>query len=170
MEELINDKTIIKNDIYNVFKDSITCPLCLNILINPVMCLNCQNTYCKKCIDNLSQKSQNCPNRCINPNYQKCISKNDILSKFKFECKGCGNSIQYNNIRKHYNECCPDKIPAEGENKTENNIEKEETENKNAQKKSKFQKISNEEIEILKKKGNDVAYITGKKKIFLILF
>ena len=75
MEELINDKTIIKNELYNVFKDSITCPLCLNILINPVMCLHCQNAFCKKCIDNWSKNSQKCPKRCDNPNIKKVLAK-----------------------------------------------------------------------------------------------
>ena len=60
--------------------------------------------FCKKCIDNWSKKSQQCPNRCNNPNYQKSIGKNDILSKLKFKCKGCDNPILYDNIRKHYNE------------------------------------------------------------------
>ena len=157
MEELINDNTIIKDDLYNIFKNSIECSLCLNILINPVMCLNCQNAFCKKCIDNWSKKSQQCPNRCDNPNYQKSIGKNDILSKLKFKCKGCDNPIPYDNIRKHYSECCPDKIPEEKET---NKI----VENNNTQKQSKFEKLSREEIELLKNKGNDITYITGKKK------
>ena len=189
MEELINDNTIIKNDLYNMFKSSIECSLCLNILINPVMCLNCQNAFCKKCIDNWSKNSEKCPNRCDNPNYQKCIGKNDILSKLLFKCKGCDNPIEYDNVRKHYSTCCPDKIPIEKEennkieennkveekNKVEENNKMEEKkkveENNNIQKKSKFEKISRDEIEILKNKGNEFAYITGKTKfiIFLII-
>ena len=129
------------------------------------MCLNCQNAFCKKCIDNWSKNSQKCPNRCDNPNYQKSIGKNDILSKLKFKCKGCDNPIEYDNVRKHYSTCCPDKIPVE---KEENNKLEE---NNNTQKKSKFEKISRDEIEILKNKGNDITYITGMTKfiIFLII-
>ena len=176
MEELINENTIIKDDLYNIFKDTIVCSLCSNILINPVMCLHCQNAFCKKCIDNWSKNSQKCPKRCDNPNYQKSIGKNDILSKLKFKCKGCEQPIEYDNIRKHYSKCCPDKIPAEKEeNKIEENKKVEENkkmeENNNTQKQSKLEKLSRDEIELLKKKGNDVTYITGKKKylIFLII-
>ena len=51
MEKYINDNLVIKNIIYNEFKGSITCPICLKILINPFMCTNCQNVYCNNCID-----------------------------------------------------------------------------------------------------------------------
>ena len=159
MEKLINDNTIIKDELYNIFKNSIECSLCLNILINPVMCLNCQNAFCKKCIDNWSKKSQQCPNRCDNPNYQKSIGKNDILSKIKIKCKGCGNPIEYENVDKHYNTCCPDKLKED-----DNKIEIEEVNNTPN---SKFEKITKEEIDKLKKEGNEIAYITGK--IFIII-
>ena len=31
MENYINENTIIKDELYNAFKESVTCPLCLSI-------------------------------------------------------------------------------------------------------------------------------------------
>ena len=78
---LLSDAFLFCDEIYKIFKDSITCPLCINILINPVMCLVCQKTYCKRCIDNWSKNNKKCPNGYENPNYQRSILTNDILSK-----------------------------------------------------------------------------------------
>ena len=44
--ELIINIVII-GDIFKLFDESVTCLICKNILINPVMCMNCQNVYCK---------------------------------------------------------------------------------------------------------------------------
>ena len=41
MEEYINEETIIKNEIYELFKDNIICPICKGLIIEPVICLNC---------------------------------------------------------------------------------------------------------------------------------
>ena len=161
MDEFMNDDTIVKDEIYNAFKDSISCPLCLSILINPVMCIKCQNVYCKKCADDWSKKSEKCPNRCDNPDYQKSIGKKDILSKLKFKCKKCGNTFQYENIEKHYNTCSSDKNTSEENKLKEDNNKIEETTNTKTV--SKFEKISREQMDKLKKEGNDITYITGKK-------
>ena len=81
MEEYINNNKIVKDAVYNAFKGAITCPLCSNVLIDPIMCTKCQNVYCKKCIDEWEKKNNTCPNRCENPNYQKSIGKQELLSK-----------------------------------------------------------------------------------------
>ena len=156
MEELINVDTIIKDDLYNIFKDSIICPLCSNILINPVMCLTCQKVYCKRCIDKWSESNQKCQNGCENPNYQKNIGKNDILSKLKIKCRKCEK------ISKHYDTCTPEQIPAEEDNKIEEKISQ--------QKEQKFKKISKEEIDNFKKQGKDIMYITSKLFILNLFF
>ena len=161
MENYINENTIIKDELYNAFKESVTCPLCLSILINPVMCMKCQNVFCKKCVGDWSKKDEKCPNRCTEPNYQRCLGKNEILSKLKFKCETCGNNYKYEEAQKHLNSCYPGQINEE-ENKIENNN------NKLTKTEPKFEKISRDEIERLKKQGNDVTYITGKRKNILI--
>ncbi len=138
MEKYVNDNTIIKDDLYNEFKESVYCPLCLSILIYPVMCMKCQNVFCNKCINQWSKKDKKCPNRCKDPNYQKCLGKNDILSKLKFKCEACGNTFKYDESKKHLKSC------------TQSN------------RATKFEKISKDKIEQLKNEGKEVNYITGK--------
>ena len=65
MEQYANENTIIKNEMYDFFKDSITCQICLELMIEPVICLGCQNTFCKKCIENWKKKDGLCPLKCI---------------------------------------------------------------------------------------------------------
>lgn len=130
----ISENTVVEDAIYLAFKDSLICPICSNILINPLMCMNCQNVYCQKCVDEWSKKDNKCPNRCENPNYKKSIEKNNILSKLKFKCEKCGEEIFYDNVGKHRESCTPNnssgKInnnsaqPTNNSNKPNNNSEK----------------------------------------------
>ena len=43
MEKFINEETVVNNEIYQVFKDSVICPICSNILIvmNNISFFNC---------------------------------------------------------------------------------------------------------------------------------
>ena len=159
MEEYINEETIIEDEFYKKFKESVICPLCLNILINPLMCIKCQNVYCKKCIDMWSKKDDKCPNRCIEPNFQRSLAKNEILSTLKFKCKECGKNIYYDDAKKHHDSCCPDTIS------NDINIiwDYVTPTPSNETKKPQIEKIGKEEIEQLKKEGKEIIHITGKK-------
>ena len=64
------------------------------------MCMNCQNVYCKKCIDDWSKKDKRCPNRCDNPNYKRSIEKSNTLSKLKFKCEMYNHEIVEDSKRK----------------------------------------------------------------------
>ena len=123
-EEYFNDEffknnneklTISFEDIYNKneainLKDSISCPICFNILISPVQCSICNKCFCKQCIEKYENSKNTCPFRCINPKYNENKFVNNILSILKFKCKnGCGKLISYDNLEKHYDEDC-DKI------------------------------------------------------------
>ena len=163
MENYINENTIIKDELYNAFKESVTCSLCLSILINPVMCMKCQNVFWKKCVSDWSKKDEKCPNGCTEPNYQRCLGQNEILSKLKFKCETCGNNYKYEEAKNHLNSCYPGQINEE-ENKIEN------SNNKITINEPKFEKLSSDEIERLKRQGNDVTYITGKMKILIYIF
>ena len=147
METYINIDTIVQNDIYKMFQSSVICPLCKNIYIKPMLCINCQKVYCKRCIDNWSKNEKKCPNDCEDPQYNNCITKNDILSKLKFYCVECYDEIEYNNAEDHHNSCCPNKTSADME--------------KFQLGQSKFKKLSPEEINKFKKKGEEIAYIRG---------
>ena len=135
MEKYINEGTVVDNEIYQLFKESVICPICTNILIEPVMCMKCQNSYCKRCSEDWSKKNDKCPNRCENPNYQRSLEKNNILSKLKFKCENCGEQIFYDKVEKHTNECTTKDI----------NVRKK-----------RMRKLNMEEITNLRKKVNPI--------------
>ena len=147
METYVNNKTLIEDDIAILFKSSVTCPICVNILINPVICINCQKVHCKKCIDNPINEDKKC--LCDNPNYQKAYDKIEILSKLKFICFECGEGIPYDEAQKHHGFCCPFK--------TIENTNFQKTKNE-----KKFKKLKSEEVEILRKKGYEISCMTSK--------
>ena len=60
MEEYVNENTIIKDDVYEKFRDAITCSICQHLMIYPVMCMNCMNIYCKKCGGNFDDDCRDC--------------------------------------------------------------------------------------------------------------
>ena len=151
MDEIINTNTIVEDEIYNIFKYSALSPLCKSIFINPVLCLKCQNYFCQKCIDDKYKNNEECPNKFSEPSFQKSMGKNDILSKLKFNCQKCGGEYYYHEITKH-NETCNSIKPSN------NNI-----------KKIKFKRIIAEDFIDIRKKGQEVIYMTDKKKFSFIL-
>jgi hypothetical protein len=152
METYVNNNTLVQNDLALMFKSSINCILCNNILIEPLMCMNCQKVCCKKCIDKWKiDNNEKCPNNCSNPNYQNCRDRNEILSKLKFICVGCNNEIEYNEAKNHHDSCCP--------GKTSENMNLNKTPNV-----ERLKKLNSDEMNHLQKEGNEVTYITGKKK------
>ena len=153
MEEYVNEKTIVKSEIYDAFKDDITCSLCEKLMIYPVQCSNCQNIYCKNCIENWKQKGGKCPNMCNDSTFKDVIEKNNHITKFKFYCiKGCGAKIPFSDINKHYSEDC---------------LSKKEKEKKNSEKIKKIKSaitLTPEEIDKYKKKtGKDIPHVESKK-------
>ena len=59
MEKYVNSNTIIKNEVYEAFKDSIICPFCSNLIIEPVICFSCQETFCKNCYKKIEVVQKN---------------------------------------------------------------------------------------------------------------
>lgn len=158
MEEYVNMKTIVEDDIFNLFKDSVLCSICKSILINPMMCIKCQNSYCKKCIDKWNEENKKCPNDCKEAEYQECKMKNDILFKLKITCVGCGKEIKYNEAQQHHDSCCPNKTSADMNIKKMRKIPE-----------IKIKKLTNEEADKYVKEGNTMTYISGKIYYFYFI-
>ena len=159
MEEYINTKTIIEDEIYKAFKQSVTCPICNNILIEPLICMKCQKIYCKKCINSLTSNNQKCPNGCLNPFFENCLGIIEILSKLKFKCKKCEKQIEYKEVQEHYefhSKKDKEKKDKEKKDKRKKNKEKKEKDKKNKE-------IKNESNSNIK---NENSCITSKKIIF----
>ena len=111
-------KPIIENDIYNpenVVNNNnlfdIICPICLNILNNPISCSSNLNShsFCKECINIYLSEHENCP-LCKNNfeyYYNKEISEklNELLFKCIYFKEGCNKILNYLEYFKHINEC-----------------------------------------------------------------
>lgn len=106
LHDYMNKQYVVKSEYYKAVEDSVNCLICMDIIIDPIMCMKCQNVYCKKCIENWDRVNKICPIKCPSANYQKCRVKAEILNKLKFECKKCNNIIDYENMSKHvYSNC-----------------------------------------------------------------
>ncbi len=154
MEEYVNTNTLIEDEISLAFKSLSICPLCQSILIKPIICMKCQNVFCKKCIDKYKENNSKCPKGCDDPEYQNCIGKNEILSKLKFRCVGCDKSIPYEEAEKHHNSCCKEK-----------KVSNENSQGKNRKTifvpEVNLKRLTPEEVKKLKDKGADLNYITS---------
>jgi hypothetical protein len=150
MEKYINEGTIIKNDTFKSCKELIICQICKCIMLEPVICVDCQNYYCKKCIEDWKKKSDKCPNRCENTIYQNIIEKNRIIAKFKFKCiKGCDAEIPFDEIKTHYASNCLE----------------------NKKKESKIKILSRDATYELKRKNKEFEYFTSKNNnVFIFYF
>ena len=164
MEKYINEETIIKNETFNSFQDLIICQICQCIMLEPVMCMNCQNYYCKKCIDDWQKKSKKCPNRCENPNYKSVIERNRLITKMKFKCtKGCGAEILFDDLKNHYSSnCLENKQNNNQENIQINNQENIIDEEKEDIHKPKIKILSMDEVTNLRINNKDFEYVTSK--------
>jgi hypothetical protein len=158
MEEYINDDTIIKDAQYEAFKDLIYCQICECLMMEPVMCFNCQNNFCKKCINDWKSRNANsCPNRCENPIYRDVIGKNRLISKFKFKCtKGCGAEIPFEDINNHYKSNCIEN------KKKDSNATATTQKNETKTEKSSITILSKEQTELKTKDGKTIDRMTSK--------
>ena len=100
------DDVIDKNDIYDLI-----CPICLNILKNPMSCSlnNSSHSFCKECIDLYLKEKNGCP-ICKNAfEYKNNINIIKLLNNVTFKCKyseeGCNKIISYADYLEHINKC-----------------------------------------------------------------
>ena len=104
-EDYFSDDCIVEDPLFLAIKSLIFCPLCKKIFKEPMMCSICQQVFCKKCIeDDLNKKT--CPNKCINCNFYRSISKNEIISKIKYKCKNCNEEVCNDSIKTHLESNC----------------------------------------------------------------
>ena len=125
LREYINESTVIKDEIYKQFESSICCVICQDIMIEPMMCMNCQAQYCKLCQENWSKKSKSCTNRCTNTKYEKSILAQGLLSKPHFICKKCDKVIDYEDMKDHILTKCENDFQLKVLTEAQNNIKDE---------------------------------------------
>ena len=94
---------VVKDDFFNSVKDEVTCSICLDIKIDPMMCNKCQNSYCANCINNWQKQSSSCPFKCQYPSYASSRIVKNLICKLNFKCKnGCNEIIPFEKLKTHY--------------------------------------------------------------------
>ena len=100
------------------------CPICTNILKEPVMCGKNQHYFCTPCITRHLQNYKTCPS-CMEKLTIKSLCKpprivTNYLSNLKIRCdyaeRGCGELVQLNFLKSHVASCgfCPVQCSNEG--------------------------------------------------------
>ena len=96
MEQLFNGEfLIIEDEHYFKYENSLKCPLCYNILFNPIICKRCNTTFCKNCISKLNN---NCPNKC-DSSFQKNTRIEDILKDFHYKSNKLEKIYKYEELK-----------------------------------------------------------------------
>ena len=83
----------------------------------------------------------------------KSVYKKDVLSGLKFKCQKCQSEFQYDDAEEHSKSCGNEQsmsTPLSLSNKSINISQ------------PKLQKLSNYQMEELKRQGKEISYITGK--------
>ena len=109
LEDYFDEDTIVRDEIFNAFEDSLTCKICQGLLSEPTMCMKCQQVYCKACLDDWLKRGQGCPTRCQDSQFQKSISTCELLNKIKFRCKICEEVVYYDKLKEHTSQNCREK-------------------------------------------------------------
>ena len=89
----------------------LSCPICLDLLNNPICCSLKENShsFCKECIDCYLKNNSTCPICKCNFEYKTKEDVQKMLNKLLFRCiyfkDGCKKVISYSEYLKHIKEC-----------------------------------------------------------------
>ena len=106
----IDPDLVINKEAFKAVESNVVCSICNGVIINPIQCLICENSFCENCIEDWKKKQggNSCPFRCPNPTFKNSRLIKNLLSSLIFKCEnGCNTEIPYLNLEEHYNEKCP---------------------------------------------------------------
>ncbi|CAF0973614.1 unnamed protein product [Didymodactylos carnosus] len=92
-----------------VIEDVFLCPICHNILRNPVSCKTCENSFCSNCIHLWLFARNICPFNCQYEERKCPPLMKTLLSKLNINCRykknGCSAVVGYDALEKHEASC-----------------------------------------------------------------
>lgn len=100
---------VVNKEVFKAFESNVICSICNGIIINPIQCLACENSFCESCLKSwIKKKGNECPFRCNNPFFKNSRIVKNLLENLKFKCaNGCNTEILYKDLEEHYKEKCP---------------------------------------------------------------
>ena len=96
-----------------IVEDEITCPICYQILDDPIECILCNTNYCRQCINNVkeSNKKKNIQNICPLCKGELILNENKVFrtilqQKIQDICKKCRKPFpDKNELNEHIKKC-----------------------------------------------------------------
>ena len=87
------------------FSKELQCSICLDVVLKPKICSECEKLYCGECIDEWTAENQACPHckKCFTAGKMSRIVSN-ILDDAEFRCNivGCNAVFFYQNALLHF--------------------------------------------------------------------
>ena len=106
--------SLVQNDNNTAYFDHITCSICLEVLQEPVQCVNNEHYFCKKCISKHLTRSQTCPT-CrdeLTTDTLRPVSRvvRDLLQQLQYSrcmyaSRGCKSAVKHEDLLSHHEEC-----------------------------------------------------------------
>ena len=103
-----------QNDNNTTYFDHITCNICLEVLQEPVQCVNNEHYFCKKCISEHLTRSQTCPT-CrdeLTTDTLRPVSRvvRNLLQQLQYtRCmyasRGCKSAVKHEDLLSHHEDC-----------------------------------------------------------------
>jgi hypothetical protein len=71
--------------------EEMVCSICLYIVKDPKECSECSHPFCTSCLDEWQQKSNTCPNKCVEAGKDVTFNNlhrfmKNVLDKYQFKC------------------------------------------------------------------------------------
>lgn len=85
------------------YQDNVTCPICFNLVFDPVECSVCDKLFCATCIHSWLCSNKKCP-KCRQIFSPRRLDRNfkSVLENYKVKCcNNCGNIVKYENLSEH---------------------------------------------------------------------
>lgn len=103
-----------QNDNTTAYFDNCTCSICLEVLQEPVQCVNNEHYFCKRCISEHLTRSQTCPT-CrdeLTSETLRPVSRvvRNLLhqlqySRCMYAIRGCTTTVKHEDLLSHHEEC-----------------------------------------------------------------
>ena len=100
---------LVDNDLESI--QELICPLCKDLVREPLSCQNCEQNYCKQCLDQKFQESDTftctCEETFISRKPSKFLFKTleKIQMRCPFEGEGCNLTLEYATAYSHIIKC-----------------------------------------------------------------
>jgi len=101
-EELVVNKSFFKE-----VENDLTCSICNGLLVDPILCVECENPFCSTCIGEWIKKNNSCVMKCQKPFKSKSINRlnKNMMEKVILKCNFCNAELNLLTFPAHLSIC-----------------------------------------------------------------